>query len=101
MHLCTQNLRVRLAPVRLPLQGNACSSSGGGAQCRCSSTASDTAAGNDQAGSSAFIVTSEPGLRRLAAALSRELQAGDVYLLFGDVGAGKSAFRCAMDGAMK
>jgi len=39
-----------------------------------------------------LIVTSESGMRRLAAAFARDLRAGDAYLLFGAVGAGKSAF---------
>ncbi|KAI8472474.1 MAG: hypothetical protein J3K34DRAFT_413790 [Monoraphidium minutum] len=44
------------------------------------------------AASLSCVVTSESGMRRLAAALARELRAGDVYLLYGSVGAGKSAF---------
>lgn len=45
---------------------------------------------------SSYVVTSESGTAALASELSRLLQPGDVYLLYGAVGAGKSAFRWAV-----
>ena len=50
-----------------------------------------------------WVVTSEAALHSLAAALSHKLQAGDVYLLYGQVGAGKTTFRhvpCAGTGSV-
>ena len=45
--------------------------------------------------STSYVVTGEIGMQQLAAALVQELHAGDAYLLYGAVGAGKSAFRWA------
>lgn len=41
-----------------------------------------------------LLVASEGGMARLARALAADLRPGDAYLLYGDVGAGKSTFRC-------
>lgn len=40
-----------------------------------------------------WVVPSEAALQTLAAALAHKLMAGDVYLLYGEVGAGKTTFR--------
>ena len=42
-----------------------------------------------------FVAATEPGLQTLAAGLAADLQPGDTYLLQGNVGAGKTAFRHA------
>lgn len=39
---------------------------------------------------------SETATQRVAQLLAAEAQAGDCICLYGDVGAGKSVFRCAM-----
>ena len=40
-----------------------------------------------------WVVPSESALQTLAAALALKLVGGDVYLLYGQVGAGKTTFR--------
>lgn len=44
----------------------------------------------------AVLVQSEAALAALASMLAADRQPGDVYLLHGPVGAGKSAFRCGV-----
>ena len=44
--------------------------------------------------SASFLATNEAGTASLAAVLAARAVAGDALCLFGDVGAGKSSFRC-------
>jgi hypothetical protein len=71
-----------------PARGISCQAAAGPGP---SSEAAAAAASPGLAGS--LAVTCESGARHLAAALAKDLRAGDIYLLFGAVGAGKSAFR--------
>ena len=92
----------RLAPRRRRRFSSACAAAAPAGSDPLSTAAAatpDTASAAPTAGAALaadVVVTNEAGMARLAAALAADVKAGDAYMLYGAVGAGKSAFRCVL-----